>query len=295
MNILPLIFAFLLIFTTLAMTFLREVKSFAVIEDSLESFYRAERVLNNEIVKKSYKKNRGKTLTKRTSKGRQQQKKETYRSLRDRYPPLENSKFNIWKLVEHQGEPSTHPLFSPLAKLLDLLYYKTLFAKEKEGAKLSSQIAKELLAAIAKAPEDTPLSELHLKDPELDKLFYYMAKGTNQYDRERGIPPLEDFLSYEKEMATVYVCYAALPVLEALFGPQVAKAVFRKEQDFWAENKKYAPCKKKEFEEILQAQPNKGALFAQLQPFLNHARRAIYGPVMGGRDPATGLGVKIDY
>src|ERR1700722_10579233 len=113
-----------MIFSLIAITFLKEVKSFSLIETAIHGYNRTERTLSNRILRKAYAKIKIDT-------GAEKQKKEkvlkNYSSMRSYFPPLENSKFNLKPLIKEQGTLKLHPLYEPLASLVRVLYEEKLF------------------------------------------------------------------------------------------------------------------------------------------------------------------------
>ena len=223
MNILPLVFTFLIIFSCISLGLFREIKSFFLIETTLESYHRTERVLNNAINQKSYRKIKGEATSSKAP-SQHKSKSFSFTSKRELFPSLENSKFNLSVLVKHVGEFHLHPLYEPFAEFLRLLYKKKIFDKE-ERADVEYFLLEAMLKKAQKSPNTQDLAELFPEDPVLAKIFYKMLQGTNQYTRTAGIPPLRNFVSLEPESKAVSLSFASPVLLEAVFGSKIASII----------------------------------------------------------------------
>ena len=87
MNILPLIFSLLIIFSCLCATFLKEVKSLSLIEMTLEGYNHTEKEVRNEITKRAYKKIKEDALP-NDPKKEVTKKVKAFSSKRSQSPPL---------------------------------------------------------------------------------------------------------------------------------------------------------------------------------------------------------------
>ncbi len=293
MNILPLIFAFLIIFSCFAATFLKEVKSFLLMETVADSYDRVERNLKNFIVRKSYYKLKGETLNSTKSPNEAQKKKmKTYTSYRSLFPPLELSKFNLAPLAEYMGEFKLHPLYEPLAELLRILYGENLFKQEKLE-KIEYRILDTMLVKARKNPDAESLTELNPDDPIVKKIYYTMLKGTNQYTLHgKGIPPLEDFLYIRKESPAISFSFASAALLEALFGRETSSHIFVEEKKKAQESNTYYYLPKNELQTLLMKNPVLFSHFSPLEPYIDYSKQFKPRTERGGKDDRTGLSVK---
>jgi hypothetical protein len=292
-NILPLVFTFLIIFSCIAFTFLREVKSFHLIETTLHGYNRTERELSNTLARKAYKKATRDPATKKTDERNKAQKK-AYFSMRTLFPSLENSKFNLTPLMKQQGEVKLHPLYEPLAELLRLLYGENLFKKEKKREKLEYRLIEEMLKKAQKLPESENLIDLHPEDPALKRIYYKMLKGTNQYTRKEGIPPLESYLGINKSDKAVSLSFAAPVLLEAFFGAEISSEILKMERQKLEESNKYYYFSKEDLTTTLMKNPAKSLLLSALEPYLDYSKEATEKKQIGGKDKLTGIAVKKD-
>lgn len=285
MNILPLALTFLLIFSCIAVTFLKQVKSTLLAETSFETFHRAERSLNNYFVQKAYRKASGETLVKNQTPTKTK-KTLTYSSKRLSFPPSDSSKFNLTPLIEYQGELKLFPPYETLIQLLCILYEGRLFEK---GSKIEYQIAETLIKTAQKLSKIKTLAELQPKDPTLAKQFYQMLKGTNQYTSTSGIPPLGDFITLLPEKKLASLSFASPPLLEALFGKEIADTILEEEQRKWAESKKYYFFSKDDLQALLAKHPGHSSTFSHFDPLLSYTKKAAPRRTIGSQDKQTGM------
>jgi hypothetical protein len=292
-NILPLVFTFLVIFACINLAFFREIKSFSLLETTFHSFSHTERILCNKIAQKNYRKIKA-DPTPAKKVGENRKSKGKYQSMRTLFPPLENSKFNLRLLIECEGEVKLHPLYEHLAKLFRLLYQENVFAKEKSKEKPEYLLIDELLKKAKKNKEPTSLAELFPQDPMLQKIYHTMLRGTNQYGKEEGIPPLDHFLSLDKAKEAATLGFASPPVLEALFDKEITLEILNLEKKKWEESHTYYYFSKDDFQAILMKSPAKALLLSSIDPYLNHSKQFQPRLSIGGRDGKTGIAVELE-
>ncbi len=285
MNILPLIFTFLVIFSCIALTFFKEMKSYVLMESSCDGFYRTERVVSNAIIRKAYHKISGESLNKKSSTPSQKQKNVEYLSKRNFFPPYDNSKFHLAPLIVHQGELHLHPLYEYLAQFLRLLYKEKL----KPGTEyhlIDAMIKK------ARKQETEVLADLHPDDPALKQVFYKLLKGTNQYSQENGIPPLGDFISLSKSEHAAFFSFASPVLLEAFFGEEIALAVLAEEKKKWETDGKYFFFSKEELQALITKNPAHASQFSILESYFNYSKQPSPRDQIAGKDIKTGIRVE---
>ncbi len=293
MNILPLIFTFMIIFACLTFTFLKEVKSFSLLETVFNSFYRTETQINNTIVRKSYRKIKTESINKKeSSEKKTTTKTSTYLSRRSFFPPFESSKFNMGALIKYEGEFKLHPLFELLAETLRLLYKKPLFDAEHYSKNIEYSLLEAILAKARKTPEAKDLVELCPDDPALHSLYYKLIKGTNQHSKKEGIPPLGDFVALKKEPAAIFFSFAAPVLLEALFNQEIAEHILAEERKKWEESNQYYYFTKEDLQPLLMKNPSLSAKHTSLESYLDYSKEMKARNEIGGIDRNTGLSIK---
>lgn len=291
MNILPLIFTFLIIFSCIAFSFLKEVKSYTLIETTLHGYNRAEQALSNASARKTYNKIKGDPIQKQEGEKGSSTSKKEYVSRRCFFPALENSKFNLSPLIQEGGQFKFHPLYEPLAGLIRQLYGNNLFSKEKKSENLEYRLLNEMLKKARRQSNVQELAALFPEDPVLKKLYYQMLKGTNQFSEKKGIPPLGEFLAIQKSDKAVCISFASVPLLKALFGQDISSLILKVEQDKWSESGKYYYFNKQDLEMALMQTPAKGSLLTALDTYLNYSKQFTQRELIGGRDKITGIAV----
>jgi hypothetical protein len=270
------------------MTFLREVKSFSLIENALHGYNHTERTVNNTIVQKAYRKIKTPPSDNKSKTSKAQSTK-AHSSRRDLVPPLENSKFNLGPLIKQEGELKLSPLYEPLAELLRLLYRKKLFEKEKNSEKLEYRLIEAMLKKARKLPEVDHVADLYPEDLALRGIFYKMLKGTNQYSRDAGIPPLGYYLWAGKKDKAVALSFASPVLLEALFGMEISSEILNLErQKSDALNERYS-LSKEDLQSILMKNPTKASLLTTLDSYLNYSKQPILRKQVAKRDKKTGI------
>ena len=291
MNVLPMIFAFLLIFAGISFTFLRDTKSFQILESSFEGYQRTERKVNNALAQKAYRKIKGDPVKKNQKEPAIKTSKE-FQSRRAFFPPFENSKCNLAPLFASDQNPkSNHPLYEPIATLLRLLYEKSVFSKTAQGG-LEYQILDALLEKAKALETVTDLNELIPEDKALQPIYYKLLKGTNVCTEEKGYPPLSDYFSIQPGKLPIYLSFAAPQLLEALFGKEIKEFILNKEQKEWESTKKYVYFSKEELQELIQRYPMKTQLLSLLEPFIDGSKQFAPRKDFGGKDKLSGLAVR---
>ena len=286
MNILPLVLTFIIIFACLGTSFLREIKSYFLVESSLVGYNRAERVVSNTTLQREYKKTKGESLNKKGESSSEKNPTSTA-SRRTLFPPMEVSKINLGALAKEEGTLSLHPLYESCARLLRALYKPKILSEEKLEYRLLDELLKK-----ARAKPDADLAELYPDDPKLKKIYYRMLKGTNQYGQGKGVPPITDFFYLDKEEKAVWTGFASPLLLEALFDKEIAAAIVAFEQAESEKTDKPHVISKEELAILFMNHPAKASLLTSVELFLNPSRRAPARTTIGGRDKKTGIAVE---
>jgi hypothetical protein len=278
MNTLPLVFAFLLIFSFLTLGFIQEQKHSLLAERSIRSFHTVSRAANNAVSRRLYARIKSQPapsslqIAKPTAKAK--------RSRRACTPPLDTAKLNIQPLLELKTDPKNDPLYEIAAELLRVLYGKMLF--KKEGVEYD--LLNALLKAYHNHPEATALSDLFPESSILKRLFYKMLKGTNRYDAQLGIPPLTDFM-YLSKGPSIHFAHASHPLLEALFGSELAFKIL-------SEEKNKNSLTQNELMSLLAHYPRTTTLIQQLGQQIDFSDKSTKRTALSKRDKMSGLGIK---
>lgn len=292
MNILPLIFTFLIVFSCLCLTFFREMKSFLLVESALSGFRRTERVVDNTLARKNYRKMKANSSQKKKTVPKRKNQS-AYASRRTMSPPLEESKFNLGAIAKSETLLQTHPLYEPLANFLRILYQRRVFDQTPKVERPEYQLLEAIVKKLQKFPDADSFAELCPDDPKLKTLYYKMLKGTNQYSPgKNGIPPLADFFSLKKNTKAVNLNFASPSLLEALFGDEVSEEILKMERLKWAGTAKYYYVSKSDLQTILSKNPTTAFLLPALTPHLSDSKKFTSRNRIVGKDESTGISVR---
>ena len=179
-----------------------------------------------------------------------------------------------------------------LAEFLRLLYKNCLFAKVPHSEKIEYRLIESMIKKARKLPDLDNLAELYPDDPVLAKIFYKMLKGTNQYDRNRGIPPLADFISLNKEKTSAHLSFASPILLEALFGDEIAVQILQEEKKKWEDTNKYYYFSKEDLQAAVMKNPARVPALSSLESYINYSKQRTPLTQIGGRDKKTGIGIE---
>jgi hypothetical protein len=281
MNTLPLVFAFLLIFSFLTLGFIQEQGHSILAERSIRSFHTVSRAANNAISRRLY----ARIKSQATASSQVVKPITTTKAKRSRRactPPLDTAKLNIHPLLEMKTDPQNNPLYEIAAELLRVLYGEVLF--KKDGVEYD--LLNGLLKAYQNHPNATALSDLFPDPASLKHIFYKMLKGTNRYDAARhlGIPPLMDFMHLSKG-PSIHFAHASHPLLRALFGSELALKIL-------SEEKNKNSLTQNELMALLAHDPGATAMVQQLGEQIDFSNKSAKRTTLSKRDRKSGLGIK---
>lgn len=249
MNILPLVSAFLLVFSFGAYTFFTKAKASHEETHFFVGSLNAQRKVTSKFTRKAYSKLKGSSLEERPKKSPSpSQGEKPYPSPRETLPPPPTSRLSIAALLNENEEHLE--LRQTAVRLLETLYEFIPNAPDPE----------ETLQALISAARRSRARTLEDLLPELPPYFYRLTKGTQSYTPRTtdGIPPLGDYLTFEehKSKKPIIFSHASAPVLGATFGPIIAPQIIGEERRKWEERDKKAPLTEGELS-LLLARHNK--------------------------------------
>ncbi len=141
-------------------------------------------------------------------------------------PNPECARLNLWPLIQEGRE--NHPLLYELATRMLHTFYTPLIADKKQFE--TSFLDALLLAAKLTIQEEAPfaLEKIDLKDPDLQRIYYKMLKGTKQWDlsAKDGYPSLLDYMKAVPSPEKLCVFHAHPDMITVLFGPKVASNLY---------------------------------------------------------------------
>lgn len=233
MNILPLVFSFLLIFSLFSHVLMRNALSFSSSKKNFCEHLIAKQHLRSKWECRKYAlygKKENKPSPKPTSRPKSPKTSLAKPKTSHRLDPQYNEKWNLSHLIQ---SPKPIPyLDSCCEKFLEILYGHTPFWQA--AIKQQPDLAKRLIDAFKqkKAVKPEELSTLFPEDPSLQKVFYKMLKGSSLYDlkKKEGYPPLEDFFClHPKDKKTLRLPQASYYAIEALLGKEIAQHILELE------------------------------------------------------------------
>lgn len=252
MNILFLVFGFILIFLFFSATLLKQTIFFSSEQKTCCSYIEAKHKIHDKLERYKYTTYDEKLRkTKTPSKKREKKIKQegSYRSYRLSPTLSSQAKWNLAPLIFEQKSISY--LEEATICFLESLYGHADFWKKEKNQ--NPELAQALLDSFKKRNSIEKISDLFPEELSLQPVFYKMLKGSGYYDltSKQGYPPLEDFFRLEKEDPyTLSLPYACLPALEALLGEVLTAKVLQIEKEKWGKKDGYYNISKKEFIEL---------------------------------------------
>lgn len=245
MNILPFLFAFLLVFQFLFTVLQRDLRSAAEEWNFVRSSHFLDRKL---LAKEKFRKLPKKKI--KNPRSSTEKKKFHPRALREITAGSSSSKLDISSLFLFPNNEMASQLQKLLRKILMALYGDALFIHQGD-----KKIVCELLIEEFKSIEmPSSLCSLYPRDSSLQAIFYRMLKGTHSYQLDSsGIAPLEDFFvlsSYPKAKPISFPS-ASPYLLQILFDKNIADKIVAKERAKSSEAKKPSFLTQSELEDLL--------------------------------------------
>ena len=237
MNILFLVTSFLLLFTFLSASLLKNSLFFSHEKSSHCSYIVGKQKLHDKWERYQYQ-------TYKKSKTPEKKEGPLKKPSSKTLPPYSSHRVrkNLPKLAKWNVAPlllatvSMDELEARAALLLEELYGHTSFwLKEKES---TPDLAEALIASFKakNLTEDelNALSDLFPESPSLQKAFYKMLKGSSIYNIEKkeGYPPLSEFFTLDiEDPKTLAFPYSSYPAIKAFFGEDIAEQIVLLEKD----------------------------------------------------------------
>lgn len=279
MNILFLVFSFLLLFSFFNAALLKNSHFFSQEQNSfcvyLDSKQKLQNKWENYKYFSSFKKKESVSKNK-TSKAPPQKGIFISHRMKTNTPLI--GKWNLYPLftADRQGTAFLRECTENLLKELysHAPFWKAAQEKTPELAHclVSSFLQKQSLL------ENSSLSGLFPQDSDLQDVFYKMLKGSGLYDlaKKQGYPPLEDFMYLQKEESKVAsLPHASLPILKSLFQESVVDEILQIEKGKWDLDNYHHSITKEELLELCTEKSLTvlGKKFQDLEPLLSFSRQ----------------------
>lgn len=217
MNLLGFVAALLLMLSLFIASLCQEANRTSKLQSSYLSYCNAARSAQNQFefaYYKSLRKPRAKTEEQNTQPAEKNPLANKEKTKQEKWENMpECARLNIFSLLQGSDQKSSER-YKLFQKILHTLY---------KSASADPLIEQMILAAHEKK-EDLFLSQIKLKDPSLQSLFYHMLKGSNAHAKE-SYPSLLDYIKIDPDEAKEKICLACadLAMLTALFGEKTAK------------------------------------------------------------------------
>lgn len=159
-----------------------------------------------------------------TSAEEKQEKQDAGEEVNQKEPDFnhECARLNLWPLIQ-EGKLD-HPVLYELAAKLIRTFYQPLFPKEK---RFEYEFLDHLLSSAKKSNQNEKvfaLEKVMLLDPEMQKIYYKMLKGTKRWnlDAAIGFPPLGEYVTAELSQGKICLFHAHPDLLTVIFNPKMA-------------------------------------------------------------------------
>lgn len=273
MNVLPLVFAFLLILSFSAHSLLQRRIDTKIEELGYSGAMNAIRLAGDEEVKlrnevlnniESAKAPKtGKTAKPRDAKVEKDDEPERRtknfesKRLKPSIVDCAGAKFNLSPLFEKGALSFYDAYYEIAARLINRLYgHASFFTPDLEYQVL------DLIIKQGKANPPALFTDLHQDQGGLSDLLYKMIIGTQEYDLAKGMgyPPLAHFFYFDasKQKKPLYFYFASKILLDAALGEEAADAVMAEEKKLWEKKEPRYILKHEEFTALMsQKYPTK--------------------------------------
>ncbi len=152
----------------------------------------------------------------------------TQKSQEEEKVPKENPAFNracarlnLWQLFQEGRE--NHPqLYELAAKLI-----RTFYGSMNQEKRFEYHLLDALISS-AKKTQQFSLEKIALDDPDMQKMYYRMLKGTKIWDllRNVGYPPLLEYVKAEPSQEKICIFHSHPDMLRVLFNPKIAEKLY---------------------------------------------------------------------
>jgi hypothetical protein len=129
---------------------------------------------------------------------------------------------NLWPLIQEGREKN--PILYELAAKLIRTFYGSLSTQEKRFEYYFLDVLIESAKKACQNEELFSLEKVNLTDPDLQRTYYKMLKGTKRWDLRNGIgyPPLLDYVKAAPSGEKICVFHAHPDLITVLFNEKIA-------------------------------------------------------------------------
>lgn len=291
MNILPLVFAFVIMLALGSYSIFQDLISCKSEEKNYCSYMKTHRILQTNFEKKQFTRSKGKlTYGQQSRTATSKDTRDKYSNPRDKITLHPFSKLNLLPLIAKGVFPQSPEFYEIAATLIRVLYqntsiyspgleYKVLDLLIEEGKNEEKISAEALTAGILK------------RDQSLYKVF----KGTKKYTvlTKEGYPPLFDFINIEagKSKKPVHFHYATTPILLALFGENITASILKMEKEKWEKDPKHSTLTPQELETLRLKELKQPKTF-ELEALIDFSQKNEPNPNFTVIDNSSGISIR---
>lgn len=239
MNILPLVSAFILIFSIGSLALLRHCKAAFIENKDSHVVYLLQREMYNEYAFNEYKElgeqeeKEKKDKDPNTSSG---ERNNVYKFPRGKIPPSNYGKLNIATL--RSANSNSHLRGIALKLIKNMYEFTSVYFEDMEEI-----ILKHIIETAKAHPKLTAFEDLYMYIPEAQRDFFYkIFNGTQSYQlcTSEGYPPLRDFLIIgdKTDHKPIHILKASEMVLNAVFDEAITRKIVHAEHLNWEKNGK---------------------------------------------------------
>lgn len=138
----------------------------------------------------------------------------------------ECARINLWPLIQ-EGREKNDVLYELAAKLIRT-FYGSLEREEKQFEYYFLDVLIDSAKAASQNQDPFSLEKVSLLDPNLQRTYYKMLKGTKHWDLRNGIgyPPLLDYVKAAPSTEKICVFHAHPDLITVLFNEKIARKLY---------------------------------------------------------------------
>lgn len=221
MNVLGLVFSLLLILSYGYYAVIDKYAAGIKLRNTYLSHYQANRKVLNQFESQFYNHSLH-PMKNLPHKEKTEEEQYAGEEINEKEPKLnrECARINLWPLI-HEGREA-HPLLYELAAKMIRTFYGPLNPGKK---RFEYEFLDHLLASAKKSEQEGfSLEKVALSDPEMQRVYYKMLKGTKKWDlrEEIGYPPFTEYVKAEPSQEKICIFHAHPDLLTVVFNPKIA-------------------------------------------------------------------------
>jgi hypothetical protein len=241
MSFLPFVLSFLLILVLGSSMLFTSFRSTAREKAVILSKKNAHLALISEQARIGFKKTQKDSNEPKETKESKDDKSAVFVERRNERSSMDDSKFNLWPLLQQKDPVIADILYNRAIKLIEILYQDADF--------YHPHLAQQIIDEIA-GKDASNFLELFPDDEKLAAIFYKMVKGTNT-----GYPALDEYFKIVSKVGDgkIQFRYASTPVLRAMFGDDLTYKILAMERANWEKNHHTKTLTKEQLTQLIKS------------------------------------------